>query len=245
MKIGVVIQARTSSTRLPGKVLKELPAGSGITALQQIIRRLKKSQKIDEIIVATTQEKSDDAIVKVAKKEGVKYFRGSLSDVLERYFLAAKEYGLDVVVRITGDCPCVDPRIVDLFVGKHLRHKADLTSNALKRSYPDGLDVEVLNFKVLKEIYQKATQKVEREHVTAYIYKHPKDYKIINVEANQRLYAPERRITLDTPQDYALLCVIFDALYPSDNYFSVYAVMKLFKQKPWLDWINRDGLCKS
>ena len=148
MKIGAILQARTSSTRLPGKVLKELPLGSGITALGQMIRRLKKSQKIDEIIVATTEEKSDDAIVQVAEKENVKYFRGSLTDVLGRYYLAAKENRLDIVVRITGDCPCIDPQIVDLVIERHLGEKGDMTSNVVKRSYPDGLDVEVLSFPV-------------------------------------------------------------------------------------------------
>jgi len=238
MKIGAIVQVRTSSTRLPQKVLKELPLGSGITALQQIIRRLKKSQKIDEIVVATTEERSDEAIVKIAQKEGVKYFRGSLIDVLERYYLAAKENKLDIVVRITGDCPCIDPEIVDLVIKKHLQDKGDFTSNVVKRSYPDGLDVEVFSFEVLEEIYKKATQPDEREHVTAYIYKHPRHLKVINVEADQKLYAPERRITLDTPQDYALLCTIFDALYPRDKYFSAYDIMKLFEEKPWLDWVN-------
>ena len=238
MKIGVILQARTSSTRLPQKVLKELPFGSGITVLQQILRRLKKSQKIDEIILATTKDKSDDAIVKVAQKEGVLFFRGSLADVLGRYYQAAKENSLDIIVRITGDCPCVDSEIVDLVIKKHLEGKADFTSNVIKRSFPDGLDVEVFNFSVLEEIYKTATETHDREHVTAYLYKHAKQFKVINVKANQSLYAPERRITLDTPRDYALLCAIFDNLYPENQYFSAQAIMKLFQKKPWLDWIN-------
>lgn len=238
MKIGAILQARTSSTRLPRKVLKELPLGSGITALQQIIRRLRKSRKIGEIIVATTKEESDDAIVRVAQKEGVKYFRGSVTDVLGRYYLAAKENNLDAVVRITGDCPCIDPEIVDLVIEKHLEGKGDFTSNVLKRSYPDGLDAEIFSFGVLEEMYKKADQPDEREHVTAYMHKRPGNLKVINVEADQKFYAPERRITLDTPQDYALLCAIYDSLYPGDEYFSTDAVMKLFEEKPWLDWIN-------
>lgn len=238
MKIGAILQARTSSTRLPQKVLKELPFRSGITVLQQIIRRLKKSQRIDEIVVATTEEKSDDAIVRVVQKEGVKYFRGSVTDVLGRYYLAAKENNLDTVVRITGDCPCIDPEIVDLVVEKHLEGKGDFTSNVLKRSYPDGLDVEIFSFRVLEEMYKKATRPDEREHVTVYMYRHPGNFKIINVKADQKFHAPERRITLDTPQDYALLCAIYDALYPVDECFSTHAIVKLFEEKPWLEWIN-------
>lgn len=238
MTIGAVVQARTSSTRLPQKVLKELPLGSGITVLQQVIRRLRRAEKINEIIVATSEEESDDAIVTVAQREGVKYFRGSLTDVLERYYQAAKENGLDVVVRITADCPCVDSQIVDQVIEKHLDGKGDFTANTIKRSYPVGLDVEVFSFKILEEIYRKATQPDEREHVTVYIYKHQRDFKVINVEADQRLYAPQKRITLDTPEDYTLLCAIFDALYPADKYFSADAIMRLFEENPRLDQIN-------
>ena len=106
--IGAIIQARTSSTRLPGKVLLELPYGSGITVLQQVIRRLKQSKKIDTIVVATTEDKADDAIVDIASRESVSSFRGSKENVLERYYLAAKSFGLETIVRITSDCPCID-----------------------------------------------------------------------------------------------------------------------------------------
>lgn len=238
MKIGAVIQARASSTRLPRKVFKELPYGSGITVLQQVIRRLKKADDVHEIIVATTTEEEDREISQIARKENVKCFRGSLNHVLERYYLAAKENNLDIVVRITGDCPCVDPDLVDLVVARHKEGKADYTSNVVKRTYPDGLDVEVFDFCTLEKAYRNARQDIEREHVTPYIYKNPDIFKIVHVEADEESYAPDRRITLDTAQDYVLLCAVFDELYPDNKYFGVRAIMKLFREKPWLDLIN-------
>lgn len=238
MKIGIILQARTSSSRLPQKVLKDLPFGSGITVLQQIIRRLKRSKKTNEIIVATSQDNSDDGIANVAKKENVQCFRGSLNDVLARYYWAAKDNALDIIVRITGDCPCIDPEIIDLVVSEHLNKKSDYTANVVRRSYPDGLDVEVFNFVTLDKIYYKAKEKDEREHVTAYIHKNKDEFKIYHVEAPKELYAPEMRITLDTVQDYALFCIIFDELYKNDEYFNAYDIMNLYKNKPWLTWIN-------
>ena len=150
MKIGAIIQARTSSTRLPGKILKELPYGSGITVLGQVIRRLKRAKKLNEVVVATTLEREDSKIVDLTKKEKTKYFRGDKEDVLSRYYLAAKENKINVIVRVTSDCPCIDPEIVDLTIEKHLQTKADYTSNNLKRTYPHGLDTEVISFETLK-----------------------------------------------------------------------------------------------
>ena len=135
MKIGAIIQARTASTRLPGKVLKELPCGSGITVLEQVIRRLKGSSRIDDIIVATTKDVEDEKIVEIADKEGVGWFRGSRDDVLSRYFLAAGENDLDIIVRITSDCPCMDPEVVDCVIESYVRgERMDYVSNTLKRT---------------------------------------------------------------------------------------------------------------
>lgn len=245
MKIGAIIQARTSSTRLPGKVLKELPLASGITVLEQVIKRLKRSKKLNNIIVATTVEKEDARISNVAKKERVKCFRGSNEDVLSRYYFAAKEDGLDVIVRITSDCPCIDPEVTDLIIERHLQAKADYTSNTIKRSYPHGLDAEVFNADILAKMHKAAKKDYEREHVTPYITRNPDIYKIKQVEAPSRLYAPDIRITLDTEEDYALLCAVFDYLYPGNKYFGAYAIIKLFKAKPWLKSINKKIMQKK
>lgn len=239
MKIGAIIQARTSSTRLPNKVLKPLPYYGSITVLQQVIRRTKKSNLIDEIIVATTKDKEDEEIVKIAKEEDVKWFKGSKEHVLERYYLTAKENKLDIVVRITSDCPCIDWNIIDKAIGKHIKEKADYTSNTLKRTYPHGLDVEIISFEALERAYCEAEEEFEKEHVCPYIHTTNKDkFKIELLEAPSELYAPDIRITLDTKEDYALLCAVFDYLSKNNPFFDAYDIVNLFKEKPWLKFIN-------
>lgn len=239
--IGAIIQARTSSTRLPGKVLLELPYGSGITVLQQVIRRLKQSKKIETIVVATTEDKTDDALVDIASREGVSSFRGSKENVLERYYLAARTFGLDTVVRITSDCPCVDASIVDSLIARHIDAGADYTSNALARTYPHGLDAEVISFTALTEAYKQATQDFEKEHVTPFIYKtHPGKFKILSATAPEVLKHPDIRITLDTKEDYVLLCNLYDYLYQPNIFFNIHDIMKIFYEKPWIKLINKD-----
>ena len=245
MRTGAVVQARISSTRLPGKVLKELPMGSGITVLEQVIRRLKQSKKLDEIVIATTTEEADDSIVEIAKKEGVKYFRGSLDNVLERYYLAAKENHLDVVVRVTSDCPCIDPDIVDQLLEDHLKSSVDYTSNSLIRTFPHGLDVEVINFRALETAHKGASEKFEREHVTPYIYTRPESFKINNVKSPDELNAPDIRITLDTEEDYCLLCAVFDYLFEENKSFKTMDLIDLFNSKPWLKIINKKIIQKN
>ncbi len=246
MKIGAIIQARTTSTRLPKKVLKELPYGSGITVLEQVIRRVKRSKLLEEIIVATTTNYEDDPIVEISRKEGIKYFRGSEKNVLERYYLCAKENKVDVVVRITSDCPCVDWNVVDMVIEEHLQKQADYTSNTMERTFPHGLDVEVISFGALEKVYCEASKDFEKEHVCPYIHTTNREkFKIISLKAPLFLTAPDIRITLDTEEDYALLCAIFDYLYPQNNYFQAVDIINLFKEKPWLKIINRKVLHKK
>jgi len=246
MKTGVIIQARTSSTRLPHKVLMELPYGSGITVLQQVIRRLKKSKKLDDIIIATTTDLADEKIIKISEKENVKSFKGSIDDVLERYYLAAKESELDIVVRVTSDCPCIDPEVVDLTIEEHVNAKADFTSNILSRTFPHGLDTEVLSFRTLETAHLQANQEFEREHVCPYIYRsHPASFKIVNVEAPANLKADDIRITLDTKEDYALLCLIYDHLFYKNKFFTTEDIIHLFRRKPWIKCINEKIIQKK
>jgi spore coat polysaccharide biosynthesis protein SpsF len=234
--IGAIIQARTSSTRLPGKVLLELPYGSGITVLQQVIRRLNKSEKIDTIVLATTEDKADDVIVDIASREGVSSFRGSKENVLERYYLAAKTFGLDTIVRITSDCPCIDPTIVDLVIREHIRDRADYSST---EGYPRGLDAEVFNFDVLLQTHEKVQNDYEKEHVTPYLYRNPQVFSIHRVVAQENAQIPAIRLTLDTEEDYALLCVVYDHLYHSKSFFNLYEILQLFNEKPWIKLINK------
>lgn len=245
MKIGTIIQARTSSTRLPGKVSKELPYASGITCLEQVIRRLKKSKRINEIIIATTKDVEDNPIIDISKKENIQYFRGSKENVLSRYYLTAKENDIEIIVRITSDCPCVDADILDITIDDHVNKRADYTSNSLIRTYPHGLDVEVFNFNALEKTYKNATKDYEKEHVTPYINRNPNIFKINVIKAPRELYTPDIRVTLDTEEDYALLCAVFDYLYPKNKYFNAYDIVNLFKEKPWLKLINKKIMQKK
>lgn len=244
MKIGAIIQARTSSSRLPRKVLKPLPFDSDVCVLQQVIRRVSKSKLIDEVIVATSNHKEDEEIVDVAKKENKQYYCGSLSNVLERYYNAANQNNLEVIVRITSDCPCMDSNVIDAIVQNHLDVGADYTSNSLKESFPRGIDVEVINFDVLKRAYFEASYDYEKEHVTPFIYKsHPDEFKIneyVGNEDNSNI-----RITLDTLQDYALLCCVYDNLYEENNFFTLDDILELFDKKPWIKSINEDIIQKK
>lgn len=237
--VGAIIQARTSSTRLPAKVLRELPPESGITCLEQVIRRLKKSKRLNDIIIATTNDSEDNKIIDIAKKENIDYFMGSKENVLSRYFFAAKENNIDLIVRITSDCPCIDTDITDLTIDDHINKMADYTSNSLIRTYPHGLDVEVFNFNALEKAHKNANKDYEKEHVTPYINRNPKKFKINIVKAPKELYAPDIRITLDTEEDYALLCAVYDYLYPKNKHFNAYDIVNLFKEKPWLKLINK------
>lgn len=245
MKVGVIVQARVSSKRLPGKVLKELPYRSGITVLGQVIRRLKRCETLDDIIVAVTEEKADDELVDLVEGEGGRSFRGSTEDVLSRFYGACREYGLEIIVRVTSDCPCIDPGIVDFVVERHLSTQADFTSNILLKTFPHGMDVEVITFESLEKAHLEARQPFEREHVCPYIYRsNPRMFRISSVEAPDRLSASDIRVTLDTEEDYTLICAVFDYLYGDNEFFGAEDIIRLFYDKPWLKNINRNVIHK-
>ncbi|MEF3255619.1 MAG: glycosyltransferase family protein, partial [Deferribacterales bacterium] len=213
------------------------PYGSDITVLQQVIRRLKRSKFIDTIVIATTTESEDERIIKIADYESVRWFRGSKEDVLSRYYFAAKEISSDIIVRITSDCPCIDPDVVDRGVKMHIDDGADYTSNCRVRSFPHGLDFEVISFEVLEKAYKEALSKYDREHVCPYIYG-TKGFKLSDLLAEESEKGEDIRITLDTIEDYALLASVYDYLYEKDNFFDVKEIVNLFKNKPWLKLIN-------
>lgn len=245
MKVGAIIQARVSSRRLPRKVLKELPYSSGITVLGQVMRRLKRCEMLNDIIVAATTEKEDDELVSIVQGEGVKCFRGSMEDVLSRFYGACRENDLEIIVRVTSDCPCIDPGIIDFVVERHVSTTVDFTSNILTRTFPHGMDVEVMSFEALEKAHLGARQTFEREHVCPYIYKsHPQMFRISSVEAPERLSAPEIRVTLDVEEDYTLLCAVFDYLYEDNEFFGAEEIIQLFCDKPWLKNINRNVIHK-
>lgn len=244
--IGIIIQARTGSTRLPGKVLLHLPYHTETTVLEQVIRRCEASKLADTVIVATTTNPSDDKIVDIAKKMNIGVFRGDEKDVLSRYYHAAREFSIDTIVRITSDCPCIDPNVIDMVIRAYLDSDVDYVSNTLDRTFPRGQDVEVFSFECLEKAYFNATKEFEREHVTPYMYMNPpSECKVMNVSAPSNLADPTIRITLDTEEDYALLCSVYDYLYPKNELFGLEDIIRLFREKPWLKLINKKVLQKK
>ena len=239
MNIVCIIQARTTSSRLPNKVLLSLPYGSNKTVLEQVIKRVKKSKLINKVVVATTLNETDDQIEKLCQNFNIACSRGSENNVLSRYYQAARENNAELVVRITSDCPCIDAEIIDELIEKHLKEKNDYTSNSLIRSYPHGLDCEVFSFKLLEEAFNNATENFEKEHVTPYIYKTNKSkFKIGYLILKDSKEYEKIRITLDTKEDYTLLCSVYDYLYKENRSFKCSDIIKLFERKPWLYNIN-------
>lgn len=244
-KVVAIVQARAGSTRLPQKVLKSI---AGEPMLWHVIDRLKKSKLVDEIVLATTIKEGDRPLLRIAEKSGIKGFAGSEEDVLDRYFRAATESRADVVVRITADCPLVDPEIVDAMIKRFSDGGFDYVSNIVKPTYPDGLDVEVFSYDALKRVWEGAKRSSEREHVTTYIRNHPKVFKIGNVEHEKDL--SEMRWTVDTNKDLKFVREVYKRLYKKGRIFLMRDVLKLLEKQPHLIEINKgiardEGYLKS
>lgn len=246
MKISAIIQARTGSQRLPGKVLMKL---SGKPVLGHVVSRVKKAKTVQKVIVATTVLKEDLKIVELVCRWGVGVYCGSENDVLDRYYQAARLFELDHIVRITADCPMIDPDIIDQVVKFYFKNKADYASNALVPTFPDGLDIEVFSFKALEESWRKACWRSEREHVTNYITRRKrKSFKLASYEYKTDLGG--KRWTLDNPEDWKFIKVIFKHLYYRNPYFGFKEVLHLLKQHPELESMNshiirNEGYLKS
>lgn len=235
MKVTAIIQARMGSTRLPGKVMKEL---FGKTVLQHVVDRVSQSKFIDDIVIATTILNRDDEIIEEAKKCGVQHFRGSEDDVLSRYYYAAKENKSDIVVRITSDCPLIDPNIIDKIIGFYKNEKYDIVTNAgsylKQRTYPRGLDTEVFSFGMLEQAFNYANEKYQREHVTPYIYENSNEIYYYKNKADYSNY----RWTLDTSEDFELISKIYEYFYNGEHDFYLDNIVELFNQKPEFSRIN-------
>ena len=233
MTIGCIIQARMTSNRLPGKVMLEV---NRKPMIEYLVDRIKRVKKIKKIIIATTKNLSDDVLADCCKKNKINYFRGSENDVLKRVFLAAKKFKLKTVVLITGDCPIVDTGIISHILNIYLKNKSDYVSNSHLRTYPDGMDVQVLPFKALEKANKKATSRLEREHVTLQIRRNPKLYRTKHVTAPKDLHWPELGLTLDEKEDYILLKKIITYFnYKKKYFFSCKQVINLLnKKKKWI-----------
>ncbi len=229
LKICATIEARMTSTRLPGKVLLDIV---GKPALQHIIERLKNSRYIDEVVVATTINSTDDPIVMMCEGIGCRCFRGSEEDVLLRVLEAAKSVNADLVVEVTGDCPVIDWRHADHLIEMFFSEDYDYASNVVERTFPRGFDVQVFPVSVLDEVNSITDDPSDHEHVSIYIYSHPERYRLLNWRADESMFHPELEITLDTPEDYELIRVVYDRLYSANNGFSGYDVVELLLNNP-------------
>jgi spore coat polysaccharide biosynthesis protein SpsF (cytidylyltransferase family) len=213
-KILCIVQARMNSKRLPGKILKNL--NSKYTVLDFLLHRLKQSKKVHETIVACTKNPRDNKIIELIKKLNINFFRGSENNVLERFYQAAKKYNADIVVRITSDCPLVDPKLVDKFLLNFLKSNYDYYSNILPRTFPDGLDVEIFSFKTLENARKNCYSKFDLEHVTPFMLR---SKKLKKGNFNLRNDLSTIRITLDTHKDLIFLRRIVKKFNPK-KYFS-------------------------
>ena len=240
MKTVIIVQARTGSSRLPGKILKEV---LGQPVLIRQLERISKARQADAIVVATSLKPEDDIIEKLSQNFGYNVFRGSLNNLLDRHYKAAIEYGADVVVKIPSDCPLIDPLIIDrvLEYYKDYRSKYDFVSNLHPATYPDGNDVEVMPFEVLKHTWKHAEKSYELEHTTPYIWDHPDIFRIGNVEwESEDNYSMSHRFTLDYQSDFDFINRVYEELYQGNNNFSLEDILGLLEEKPEIMKINEE-----
>jgi len=242
--IGCIIQARMGSSRLPGKVLMKTDEGKPL--LFYVIKQLQYSKKFEKIIVATTTNREDDVIEECVKTLGVECFRGNEKDVLDRYYQCAKKFSLSVIIRITADCPLIDPNIVDQVIEKFFSENFDYATNTLTRTFPDGTDVEVFSFDMLEKAWKNSVLPSEREHVTPFMRNKKNNFKLYNLESVMNLR--DIRITVDRKQDYELVKKIISKVKKRPILLN--DVSELLKNEPSLNEINQDitpneGMIKS
>jgi spore coat polysaccharide biosynthesis protein SpsF len=215
------------STRLPGKVLKEV---CGQTLLEHQMARMRRARTLAEVVVATSTAPADDAIADLTERRAFALYRGSESDVLSRYAEAAAAFDADPVVRMTMDCPLIDPDVVDLVVQHYLWGSFDLVANNFEPTFPHGLDLEVISRAALETAHAEAAQPYEREHVSPFLRHHPERFRLGNVRSPRDLHA--HRWTVDYPEDFAFVRAVYEALYPQDPAFGTEAVLRFLDAHP-------------
>ena len=226
MKTVATIEARMTSTRLPGKVLADC---QGRPMLELMVERLRHVPELDRIVIATTTNDSDAPVAVLAQRLGIGCWRGSENDVLQRVLDAARGHQADVIVELTGDCPLVDPAIVSRVIQAHRATGVDYCANVLTRSWPIGMDTQVFATDVLADVARRSSDPVDREHVSLFIYRHPEIYSLHGVEAPPEECRPTLRLTLDTPADLQVIRSLFAALRSDDPRFPVARMIA------WLD----------
>ena len=231
----IIVQARMTSTRLPGKVMKIV---CDKPLLEHLINRLRRVKYADQVVIATTVNDTDNIIVNLCKELGTLYYRGSEGDVLGRYYEAAVKYGGDIIIRITSDCPVIDPEVVDYLINFFANNieKYDYVSNTLERSYPKGMDSEIFSFDTLKEAHFNAHDPFDRENVTPFVKMRPQQFRLYNIL--YRIDMSRYRWTLDTPEDLELISKIFDALFYQNPSFSLKDMLDQMERTPEWETIN-------
>lgn len=239
MKTKAIIQARVASVRLPGKVLIKI---LDKTILEYVIERVKRAKQIDDVIVATTEKEEDIQIVHLANMLNAHAYRGSEEDVLDRFYRAATLFGAEHIVRVTADCPLIDPRIIDEVIGRYFDSGADYCSNVLEETFPDGEDVEVFSFDALRHAWGNANLMSEREHITPYIKKNPGIFKLANVKNNLDL--SDKRWALDRKEDLEFIRTVIESLYPVNPNFGIDDILNFLEYNPDLENINK-GIARN
>jgi spore coat polysaccharide biosynthesis protein SpsF len=234
MRVVAIIQARTRSSRLPRKALLDI---GGATMLERVVRRTRRASLLNDVVVATTVEPDDVAIVTECDRLAAPVFRGSENDVLDRYYRAALTFKAEAVVRITSDCPLIDPSIIDKVVRAFADQSPDYASNSLTRTYPRGLDVEVMTIEALARARSQATEHYQRAHVTPYICQRPDLFRLLSVTGDGDY--SDLRWTVDTDKDLALVRAIYER-FDNDDSFPWRDVLTLLADEPGLREINRD-----
>jgi spore coat polysaccharide biosynthesis protein SpsF len=234
--IVAIVQARMGSTRLPGKILKSI---QGMPMLWHIVSRLKSVDEIDEVVIATSDLPSDDQVYEMAKNYGIACFRGSETDVLNRFYSAAKMMDAQYVIRITGDCPLVDPLTISKLIQLYFNDQFDFCGVACGAGvakekninrFPDGLDAEIFSFKILSEVNNKANTILQREHVTPFIWQNNKSYKQGSLYSD--VDYSDLRLTVDNKEDFDFVNWIYDMLYPNNSHFDLQDILELLENNP-------------
>lgn len=225
-----IIQARVESTRLPSKVLLDL---YGKSVLERVLERTSASRLVSKVAVATGIGKENLPIVRICATKGIPVFCGSEEDVLDRFYQLAKLFNPENVVRITADCPLIDPAVIDLVIKNHMRSGADYTSNNAPPTFPDGEDVEIFTFSALRDAWKNASLMSEREHVTPYIRKHKFDLHCVQ----NKIDLSSKRWTLDDPEDYKFIKAVYQA-FKGKNMFAMNDVLRLLAKNPKMEKIN-------
>lgn len=230
-----IIQARMSSKRLPGKVLLKI---NGRPMLSYMLERIVAAQNVDRVILVSSIDSSDDPIAELCAKEDVCCYRGSLNDVLDRYYQAAKKFSADIIVRLTGDCPLIDPQMIDSMIDVYMAGNYDYVANTIppKWTVPEGMDVEIFSFQKLKQAWRNAKKPSEREHVTFYFWKNPELFSVLKYNLKEDL--SQYRLTVDYPEDFQVVKSILTSLYPKNPLFSVKDIVDFLRNNPDIHKIN-------